>query len=472
MNEDVLECKRKAQELITSDRAPVNGNGRKKGYIEVMKDLWDAKGYGHLGLKPQNSRDQASRLEKIQEGSVDISFSNSRAMSGIDEPMYGDGTQSASNINRLDSADLLGLDVQTAKSDESRYANSQGTARSDLHKTSASVSTTEIPGDAELLEQAEQNDQNNECMPGCLQEHNVVDKPSMITWGIRSDGSLIVIPTSIITDAYNEIVTWRKNVFLVPYGKIGREFIDQVTLHINEWNSSSDNQHISLKAAFVLLAVALQKPSPKSKTKDHQEVLSKRLTLWKEGEISKLVREGRILQGRIGKLRTSDPPEKSKVFAKLVLEGQINSALRFLSETSTGGVLELTDDVMAQLKEKHPNPQPTTLGSLLFGPIDDGIPESVYSEINGEMVRQAALRTKGSGGPCGVDANGFRRILACKSFKKSSTKLCEAIAIMTRTLCTTYIDPATIEPLVASRLIPLDKGEGAPSHLRLRLRGR
>ena len=34
MNEDVLECKRKAQELITSDRAPVNGNGRKKGYIE------------------------------------------------------------------------------------------------------------------------------------------------------------------------------------------------------------------------------------------------------------------------------------------------------------------------------------------------------------------------------------------------------------------------------------------------------
>ena len=169
-----------------------------------------------------------------------------------------------------------------------------------------------------------------------------------------------MIPTSIITDAYNEIVTWRKNVFLVPYGKIGREFIDQVTLHINEWNSSSNNQHISLKAAFVLLAVALQKPSPKSKTKDHQEVLSKRLTLWKEGEISKLVGEGRILQRRIGKLRTSDPPEKSKVFAKLVLEGQINSALSFLSETSTGGVLELTDDVMAQLKEKHPNPQPTT----------------------------------------------------------------------------------------------------------------
>ena len=118
-----------------------------------------------------------------------------------------------------------------------------------------------------------------------------------------------------------------------------------------------------MKAAFVLLAVALQKPGPKSKTKDHQEALSKRLMLWKQGEINKLLREGRILQGRIGKRKTSDPPEKSKVFANLVLEGQINSALRFLSETSTGGVLELTDDVMAQLKEKHPNPQPATLGS-------------------------------------------------------------------------------------------------------------
>ena len=116
---------------------------------------------------------------------------------------------------------------------------------------------------------------------------------------------------------------------------------------------------------------------------------------------------------------------------------------------------------MTQLKQKHPIPQPAKLGSLLFGPIDDEFPESVYLEINGEMVRQAALRTKGAGGPSGVHANGFRRILACKSFKQSSSRLCEAIATMMKTLCTQYIDPTTIEPLVASRLIPLDKGEGA-----------
>ena len=77
------------------------------------------------------------------------------------------------------------------------------------------------------------------------------------------------------------------------------------------------------------------------------------------------------------------------------------------------------------------------------------------------MVPNAALRTKGSGGPSGVDANGFWRILASKSFKKSETDLCAAIATMTRRLCTEFIDPLGIEAILANRLIPLDKGESA-----------
>ena len=76
------------------------------------------------------------------------------------------------------------------------------------------------------------------------------------------------------------------------------------------------------------------------------------------------------------------------------------------------------------------------------------------------MIRDAALRTKGSGGPSGVDANGFKRILACKSFKHSSVALCDALATLARNLCTEYVDPSSIEALVASRLIPLDKGGG------------
>ena len=205
-------------------------------------------------------------------------------------------------------------------------------------------------------------------------------------------GGMITIITATIDDAYNEVTTWRKNTFLVPYGKTGRDFIDQLTKHIDDWNNRSPMQHLALKAAIVLLAVALQKPGQRSKAKEHQECLEKRLTLWRNGEIESLLREGRMIQRRLSKSNKNDPPNKARIFAKLVMEGQINSALRYLSEDDSGGVLLLTDVVVRQLKEKHPDAQRAKLGSLLFGPVED-IPDSVYQGINGELVREAALRT-------------------------------------------------------------------------------
>ena len=41
MNRDVLDCKRRAMEMISSENPPRNENGRKRGYIEVMERLWD-----------------------------------------------------------------------------------------------------------------------------------------------------------------------------------------------------------------------------------------------------------------------------------------------------------------------------------------------------------------------------------------------------------------------------------------------
>ena len=96
------------------------------------------------------------------------------------------------------------------------------------------------------------------------------------------------------------------------------------------------NAAIARKAAIVLLAVGLQKPSQKSKTKDHQECLAKRLVLWKEGETDKLLREGRMIQKLLSNSRRVDPPNAAKVFANLVMSGQINSAFCYLSENDGG----------------------------------------------------------------------------------------------------------------------------------------
>ena len=118
-----------------------------------------------------------------------------------------------------------------------------------------------------------------------------------------------------------------------------------------------------------------------------------------------ILREVRMIQRRrLQKARRHDPPNKAKIFATLVMEGPINSALRFLRDDGGGCVLPLTYDIMTQLHDKHPAAKKAKLGSLLFGPMEN-IPDILYQEKDGEMIKEGALRAKGSGGPSGIDAN-------------------------------------------------------------------
>ena len=91
-------------------------------------------------------------------------------------------------------------------------------------------------------------------------------------------------------------------------------------------------QHLALKAAIVLLAVALQTPGQRSKAKEHQECLEKRLTLCRNGEIESLLREGRMIQQRLSKSNKNDAPNK----ARSTLEGLTKPLT--LALTSTVGV--------------------------------------------------------------------------------------------------------------------------------------
>ena len=99
-----------------------------------------------------------------------------------------------------------------------------------------------------------------------------------------------------------------------------------------------------------------------------------------------------MIQRHLDRSPKADPPNKAKIFAKLVMEGQIHSALRYLSEEDCEGVLPLSEQVTKQLTDKHPQAQQAKLGSVLFGPVED-VPAILYQQINGEMVREAALRT-------------------------------------------------------------------------------
>ena len=62
MISDLLECKKRAQELASSEEPARNTNGRKKGYMKILKELWDDSGYAGLNLTCQNLRYQAARV--------------------------------------------------------------------------------------------------------------------------------------------------------------------------------------------------------------------------------------------------------------------------------------------------------------------------------------------------------------------------------------------------------------------------
>ena len=74
------------------------------------------------------------------------------------------------------------------------------------------------------------------------------------------------------------------------------------------------------------------------------------------------------------------------------------------------------------------------------------------------LIRSTALRTSGAAGPSGLDAHAWRRL--CTVFKASSSSLCHSLANVTKRLCTTHVDPEAMSPLLANRLIALDKCPG------------
>ena len=61
---DLQGCKRKTRQLEASNEPPCNLNCRKKGYMKIMKELWDETGYAYLNLteeKPQGSGYQTGK---------------------------------------------------------------------------------------------------------------------------------------------------------------------------------------------------------------------------------------------------------------------------------------------------------------------------------------------------------------------------------------------------------------------------
>ena len=266
---------------------------------------------------------------------------------------------------------------------------------------------------------------------------------------------------SEIQNAYENIVYFRQNLMPPPSGGPLKDFMNEQIFWLKQINEpTSPLNAMALKAFMVLADLLLQKPSRNSKAKDNANALKRRLQEWKDGNVSKLLKEAQHIQEKLVKFHLSHRSKKdtASTFANLVCQGNIGGALKLLSDQSSNGVMPLTKSVIKELEEKHPNSSPImTDDSLLRGPLQQ-IEAYSYDEIDEEFIKKVALNTKGSAGPSGMHAECLRALLCSNRHPSESKTLREQIAMLTRQLLTKSFDPILLEGLVACRLIPLAKG--------------
>ena len=121
-------------------------------------------------------------------------------------------------------------------------------------------------------------------------------KENNIEWGdLKGEEGI----TKLIKETYNEVTTWRKNLFMLPRGKAGTDFIREKTRLLYLFINDTRWSRVALALVHIFSPLMLQKPSSKSKARDNAAYLQKRLNLWTEGKIDELIAEGREIQKRL-----------------------------------------------------------------------------------------------------------------------------------------------------------------------------
>lgn len=160
-------------------------------------------------------------------------------------------------------------------------------------------------------------------------------------WGELNREACIVA----INEDYEEIVCWKRNIFLLPSGKVGKAFIKELARLYQAYADESPLECIALKACSVMQSVLLQKPHAKSKSKEHVVCLERRLNLWSEGRFKELISEGKCIQNHMSSSPYSKPQAEiqniAKGFNRLMLQGKVRQAVNLLSNANRRGLLPL-----------------------------------------------------------------------------------------------------------------------------------
>ena len=284
------------------------------------------------------------------------------------------------------------------------------------------------------------------------------------TWGTLDGNTFFQLMTNI----YDEVVHWNRNIFLIPSGAAGKGFVSELAHLSQAYADESSLECIALKACMVMQMILLQKPSPRSKAKDRAACLQRQLEMWRNGDIEELYKEWKCLQARMTGSRSSINSEQiSRTFSNLMMLGKTKSALQFLFRKADKRILKLDDHIPSNegksctvrklLQELHPAGKDPDPESLMSSSCQDSLPSDpiLFEALDGTLIQQVARQCNGSAGSTGLDTHAWRRM--CTSFKQASWDLCSAIAGVACRICTKSVDPEGLLTLVVCRVIPLNK---------------
>jgi hypothetical protein len=211
---------------------------------------------------------------------------------------------------------------------------------------------------------------------------------------------------------WTQLVAVPAQAFNVVGGHIGGRVVDAVTREVELLATGKEPSD----RLNVFLRVLTQRVDGVKGWNDTRRVLQRRLEDWEAGNFDKLVQEtlraSALFKSRVHRSQPSgaDSEHTQRVFCRLIDEGKVRAAVRFLAERDKGGVLHPDESIAMKgqhvrvrdvLLEKHPEPKEPGPAAMTPYAL---LPEFPSLDITAETIEFVAKQLQGGAGPSGVHA--------------------------------------------------------------------